>query len=58
MQIFDSLDVVFNYNRPTDNTATVNDLAKQYAAGAMSKKTFIEKSPFTDNAEVELTQIQ
>ena len=55
---FDSLDVVFNYNRPTDNTATVNDLAKQYAAGAMSKKTFIEKSPYTDNAEVEMAQIE
>lgn len=55
---FDSLDVVFNYNRPTDNTATINDLAKQYAAGAMSKKTFIEKSPYTDNAEVELAQIE
>jgi len=35
---FDSLDVVFNYYRPTDNTATINDLSKQYAAGAMSKK--------------------
>lgn len=55
---FDSLDVVFNYNRPTDYTATVNDLAKQYAAGAMSKKTFIEKSPYTDNAEVEMAQIE
>ena len=58
MQIFDSLDVVFNYNRPTDNTATINDLAKQFEAGAMSKKTFIEKSHYTDNAEVELALIE
>lgn len=57
-QQFDSLDVSFNYNAPTDNSLTLSDLLKQYEAGAMSKKTLIEKSPYTTNAEAEIEQIK
>ena len=52
-----SLDVSFNYNAPTDNSTTLADLLKQYEAGAMSKKTLIELSPYTTNAEAEMAQI-
>lgn len=55
---FNTLGVVFNYNRPTDNTAVINDLCRQKEAGALSKKSFIELSPYTDNAELELLQIE
>lgn len=54
---FDSLDVSFNFNRPTDNAAVVSDLCAQYEAGALSRKTFIEQSPYTNDAEEEIKQI-
>ena len=57
-QQFDSFDVSFNYNALTDNSLTLSDLLKQYEAGAMSKKTLIEKSPYTTNAEAEIEQIK
>lgn len=57
-QQFDSLDVSFNYNAPTDNSLTLSDLLKQYEAGAMSKKTLIELSPYTTNAEAEMNLIE
>lgn len=55
---YDSLDTVFNLNRPTDNAAIVSDLCKQYEAGALSKQSFIEQSPYTNDAEQELKRIQ
>lgn len=55
---FDTLDVSFNLGRPTDNKAIVADLMKQYDAGALSIKSFIEQSPYTNDADAELQQIQ
>lgn len=55
---YNSLDVSFNYNAPTDNSTTLADLLKQYEAGAMSKKMLIELSPYTTNAEAEMAQIE
>lgn len=55
---YNSLDVSFNFNTPTDSSATLSDLLKQYEAGAMSKKTLIELSPYTTNAEAEMAQIE
>lgn len=55
---FDSLDAVFNLNRPTDNSSIVADLCKQYEAGALSKQSFIEQSPYTNDAEQELKRIE
>lgn len=55
---FDTLDISFNLGRPTDNTAIVADLVRQYDAGALSRKTFIEQSPYTNDADAELAQIK
>lgn len=55
---FDSLDAVFNLNRPTDNSSIVADLCKQYEAGALSKQSFIEQSPYTNDQEQELKRIE
>lgn len=55
---FDSLDAVFNLNRPTDNSSIVSDLRKQYEAGALSKQSFIEQSPYTNDQEQELKRIE
>lgn len=54
---FDSLDASFNYNMPVDNSAILADLLKQNEAGAMSKKTLIELSPYTTNAQAEMNLI-
>ena len=54
---YNSLDVALNLNSPTDNSNVLSDLIKQYEAGAMSKKTLIELSPYTNDAETELAQI-
>ncbi len=54
---YDSLDAVFNYNMPTDNSAILADLLKQYEAGAMSLKSLIELSPYTGNAQAEMSLI-
>lgn len=55
---YNTLAVSFNFNTPTDNSAILSDLLKQYEAGAMSKKTLIELSPYTTNAEAEMAQIK
>lgn len=57
-QEFDSLDASFNYNTPTDSSAVLSDLIKQRDAGALSKKSLIELSPYSGNAEAEMKQIK
>ena len=51
------IDITFNYNRPTDNTAMISAMYNQYAMGAISKKTVIKNSPYTENVERELQEI-
>jgi hypothetical protein len=53
----DYLDIQFNYNRPVDSSEILEQLSKQYSDGAISKRTYIEKSPLTDNVDVELDRI-
>jgi SPP1 family phage portal protein len=55
---YNSLDAVFSLNRPTDNTALVADLERQYNAGALSKRSFIEQSPYTSDPDAEMQRIQ
>lgn len=55
---FDSLDVSFNYNMPVDNSVILADLLAQHDAGALSKKSLIELSPYTGNSEAELAEIE
>ena len=43
----------FNYNRPTDNTAVVDDIIKQVNAGIMSKETAMRVSPYVIDVEEE-----
>lgn len=53
----DYCQVLINYNRPIDSSEVLEQLSKQYNDGAMSKRTYIEKSPLTDNVDVELERI-
>ena len=54
---FDSLDVSFNFNMPVDNSAILADLLAQHEAGALSKKSLIELSPYSANADAEMEQL-
>ena len=54
----DYLDVEFNYNRPIDTSEVIDQLNMQYNDGAISKRTYIEKSPLTDNVDIELKRIE
>jgi hypothetical protein len=55
---FNTLDAIFVLNRPTDNTALVADLERQYNAGALSKRSFIEQSPYTSDPDAEMQRIE
>ena len=47
-QQFDSLDVSFIYNAPSDNSLTLSDLLKLYESSTLSKKALIEQLPLYD----------
>ena len=41
-----------------ENCTAIARLCKQYEAGALSKQSFIEQSPYTNDAEQELKRIE
>lgn len=53
----DYIDVEFNYNRPIDTSEVIEQLSKQYNDGAMSRRTYIEKSSLTNDVDIELQRI-
>ncbi|WP_026893782.1 phage portal protein [Clostridiisalibacter paucivorans] len=53
----DYIDVEFNYNRPIDESERIDQLSKQYQDGALSIRTYIEKSPLTSDIDTELKRI-
>jgi hypothetical protein len=53
-----SIDVVFNYARPVNIGDIMDNLKTQYDMGAISKKTIIEKSEYTQDVSNELDRIQ
>lgn len=54
---FQSLNILFNYNRPVGEDL-IDDLKKQKESGAMSVKTFIERSPYTSDTTLELKRLE
>lgn len=57
-EVFDSVNVSFNVNRPVDNKADMENMKMQYECGAMSKQTIIDRSPYTTNTALELERIE
>lgn len=55
---FDSLNVLFNTSRPVDTNSLMSDLKVQKEMGAISKRTVIEKSPYTTDVSQELERIE
>ncbi len=53
----DYIDIEFNYNRPIDAGELIEQLSKQYNDGAISRRTYIEKSPLTNNVDIEIDRI-
>lgn len=55
---FDSLNINFNVSRPVDTSSLMTDLKLQQEMGAISKRTIMEKSPYTTDVSLELQRIE
>lgn len=49
-----SVEVQFNYNRPSDLKSNMDAMKSQYEMGAISKESIIKNSPFTQNVDKEI----
>lgn len=56
--VFDSISISFNVNRPVDNNSDMENMKMQYECGAMSRQTIIDKSPYTTDTALELQRIE
>lgn len=56
-EIFDSIDFEFNVARPVDTKADFENMKIQFDAGALSRRTFIDKSKYTTNTPLELERL-
>lgn len=56
--VFDSISISFNVNRPVDNKSDMENMKMQYECGAMSRQTIIDKSPYTTDTALELQRIE
>lgn len=54
---FDSLNVSFNVNKPVDTKNDMENMRLQYEMGAISKRTIMEKSPYTTDSAQELQRL-
>lgn len=54
---FDSLNVSFNVNKPVDTKNDMENMKMQYEMGAISKRTIMEKSPYTTDSAQELQRL-
>lgn len=57
-EVFDSISISFNVNRPVDNQADMENMKMQYECGAMSRQTIIDKSPYTTDTALEMQRIE
>ncbi|NMM65543.1 phage portal protein [Clostridium sp. P21] len=54
----DYIDVEFNYSRPVNAAELLDNISKQFAMGAISKRSIIEKSPLTSNVDMEMNRLK
>lgn len=57
-EVFDSINISFNVNRPVDNKSDMENMKMQYECGAMSRQTIIDKSPYTTDTALEIQRIE
>ena len=55
---YDSVNINFNLSRPVDTNSLMSDLKMQQEMGAISKRTVMEKSPYTTDVALELKRIE
>jgi len=55
---FESLNVVFNINKPVDTKNNMENMQIQYQMGAISKKTVMEQSPYTTDSAQEIQRLK
>ena len=55
---FESLNVVFNINKPVDTKNNMENMQIQYNMGAISKKTVMEQSPYTTDSAQEIQRLK
>lgn len=55
---FDSLNVSFNINKPTDTKQNMENIKTQFEIGAISKRTVMELSPYTTDSAQELQRLE
>jgi hypothetical protein len=53
-----SVDVVFNYDLPSDTKSLMDNMKTQWEMNSISKETIIENSPFTNDVGLELDRIK
>lgn len=56
-EIFDSINFEFNVARPVDTKADFENMKIQFDVGALSRRTFIDKSKYTTNTPLELERL-
>ncbi|MFJ8069981.1 phage portal protein [Peribacillus sp. NPDC096447] len=55
--VIDSLDMVFHYARPVNETEVINNIVKMFEVGAISIESLVEISPYVSNEHLELKRI-
>ena len=55
---FDSLNVTFNINKPVDTKQDFENMKIQYEIGALSKRTIMERSPYTTDSAQEMQRLE
>lgn len=55
---FNSLDVSFNVNKPTDTKQNMENMKMQYEMGALSRTSIMEQSPYTTDSAQELQRLE
>jgi len=53
-----SVDVVFNYDLPSDTKSLMDNMKTQWEMNSISKETIIENSPYTNDVGLELDRIK
>ena len=55
---FSDIDIAFNYNRPIDNSSLIKDIEIQMDLGIMSKETAMRVSPYIEDIDKELNNLE
>ena len=53
----ETLDIVFNYSRPVNETEIINNIVKLYQAGAISIEALVAINPYVSNEHLELERL-